>query len=245
YLPPIQAVKLRSKNFLPEWCTLEKIETPKTEVLSSKNAIEKIQGLIGFPCFIKGSIAGAALAHDAYEAKVLFDKISYLWGFPVIAQKKIFGSDFVLACVANDQHKILGSICVKKAATNSLGKCQMGIIVENDTVYKMAAHIVEKLQWRGALEIEVVYDPFRKKYFLIEINSRFPAWISISSQLSYPLVEQYVDLALGKEVAALKPCPSGYFFSRNTKETFFDAQDFATLATHGQLLEDDIYYEES
>ena len=242
-LPPETAVKTRTKNYLPEWCKKNSIPTPKTNIMVDKLEIEKIAGQIGYPCLLKGAVAGAHTAHDIYEASVFFDHIAYYWGLPVIAQERIKGDDFVVAALADHHSRMVGCIAMKKLCVTSAGKCSIGSIVENGKLVKLTEKIITSLQWVGPLEVELVYDAFAHEYYLIEINARFPAWIYLAGESHYNLPEKLVAMALGEKITPLPPCQSGLFYARGKEDYFFDGTSYSQLAAKGELIKGEILSE--
>lgn len=239
-LPSELSVKTRLKNFLPEWCQKYEIETPKTAILLTAADTEKLAGQLGYPCFIKGAVAGAYLARNQAEAVMYFKAVQYYWGLPVIAQESVRGEDFDVAALADKDSCLIASIAMKKMAVTSLGKGSIGSIVDNPEIITLTEKIIQLLKWVGPLEVELVYNSFRRKFYLIEINARFPAWIYLSAASNYNLPLMLVKMAMGEKMVPMSPCPSGTTFYRNKKEIFFDGSSYGELAATGELKTGDV-----
>ena len=242
-IPPEEAVKTRAKNFLPEWCKQNNIKTPDTKILTDHSQIAGLEGQIGYPCLLKGSIAGAYVARNNHEANIYYDHLLYYWGLPVIAQQLIKGDDFDIAALADERSQLMGSIAIKKLSRTSLGKCSIGTIIENQDLLHMTQKIINLLHWQGPLEIEWVHNSFTHEYYLIEINARFPAWIYISAAAQYNLPAYLIDLALGKVMLPLSPCKSGLSFIKSKQNYFLEGSSYGQLAGKGELSKEEIYSE--
>jgi carbamoyl-phosphate synthase large subunit len=60
--------------------------------------------------------------------------------------------------------------------------------------------ILKEINWVGPIEFEFIRDSFDEEFKLIEINCRFPAWISYSKDVGYNLPIICTDLALSKKI---------------------------------------------
>ena len=56
--------------------------------------------------------------------------------------------------------------------------------------------LLKEIKWVGPVELEFIRDSFDEEFKLIEINCRFPAWISYAKDVGYNLPLMAVDLAL-------------------------------------------------
>jgi len=59
---------------------------------------------------------------------------------------------------------------------------------------------LKEINWIGPIEFEFIRDSFDEEFKLIEINCRFPAWISYAKDVGYNLPKICTDLALSKKI---------------------------------------------
>ena len=60
--------------------------------------------------------------------------------------------------------------------------------------------ILKEINWVGPVEFEFIRDSFDEEFKLIEINCRFPAWISYAKDVGYNLPLTAIDLAQSKKL---------------------------------------------
>ena len=94
---------------------------------------------------------------------------------------------------------------------------------------------MQKLQWRGPCELEIMREQETGELFVIEINPRFPAWVYLTVGAGRNLPWAAVQLALGKPVETMAPAPPGIMFLRHCHEQICSMADYQSLATVGEL----------
>ncbi len=212
-LPSEKAVKSRYKWNLSELARRAGVSTPKTAVLYDADQIHPLAGW-KFPVFIKGALADCAKAHDREEADYLFRAMARRWGYPVLIQQPLSGTEYLMTGVCGRPGTPHGAFVVKKVRTTDLGKAVAGVTVHHPRVLELGRRLLEELKWVGPFEVEFLEDAGREDFHLIEINGRFPAWISFAAHLGLPLVTDAVRLALGEKAPSRRPPPAGLHFSR-------------------------------
>lgn len=212
-VPPFEAVKRRFKWNLADTCAGLGVETPRTAVLYDVAQIHPLGGWT-YPLYVKGSLADAELAHDSEEAEYLFRRMALRWGYPVMIQERRSGVEYLVSGACRDGGDPAALISVKKVRTTSLGKAVAGVTVADPELDHLARRILKGLAWRGPFELEFMKDASNGRFFMIEINGRFPAWISFAPRAGSSVVTDAIRLARGEEPAGLPAPPPGIHFTR-------------------------------
>ena len=89
--------------------------------------------------------------------------------------------------------------------------------------------ILKEINWVGPVEFEFIRDSFDEEFKLIEINCRFPAWISFTKDVGYNLPLTAIDLAQSKKINSFYK-NEDLIFTRNCLE--FDTE----MINFGKLL---------
>lgn len=215
FLPSEEAVKSRNKDNLYGTCQRLRIRTPKTIVLTHTEQLdEPIPGL-NYPMVIKGSLAGANIVHNCDELKVYYHSTLAEWGFPVLLQEKLVGEEYDITCLADTNHEPVAWTAIKKFAISSRGKASSGVIVNEPELGKLAREILQRMKWTGPCELELMKETATGRWFLLEINARFPAWIyhTAASGCNMPALALRYALGIPPEIVPM--AQPGMLFFRN------------------------------
>ena len=187
-----------------------------------------------YPLVVKGQFYDAAIAHNADQAADAFRRIANEWGLPVLVQQYVEGEEVNLTGIGDGKGGLHGSVMMRKRALTDKGKAWAGISVYDEGLLETAKKLVKELCWSGPLEVEVLSDA-NGRYYLIEINPRFPAWIYLSHGVGCNLPRLLVDLI---ETGSLPDIPSpevGKMFIRYAQETVITLQQFESMTVYGGL----------
>jgi len=217
-LPSEEAVKRRFKWNLPELCRRTRVDTPKTTVLYDAEQIHPLGGW-SWPVYVKGALAGAEIAADTEEADYLFRSLAARWGYPVLLQERRSGVEYLLAGVSRRGADVTAFVAVKKARTTAAGKATAAVTVVDERLEAIGRRILDELDWRGPFELEFLHDFATGRFLLIEINARFPAWISFAPHVGQPLATDAVEIALGGVVPSRPRPEAGIHFVRTDRVT--------------------------
>jgi len=183
-LPALDDVEAVTKTALPQFCFNNNFKTPKTVYVPNVNEIPFHEGRIGFPLFLKSLIAGAVKVANLEQAISEAPKIQNKWGGGLLLQEPIIGDEYVVAMIARENGACLDMLTVRKLVINSKGKSVVGVVIDDPDLKKSSRKILEKLHWRGPLELEFIRCSTSDELYLIEINCRFPSWIGINRYTS-------------------------------------------------------------
>lgn len=233
FLPTEEGFKMRSKNVLAEFCKANDISVPRTYCIYSIEDLYRVD--FTYPFYMKGLFYDAYLVYSYAEACNIFNVLCARWGLPLIVQELIPGEEFDIVALGDGTGQTIGAVPMKKMSLTEKRKAWAGITVANDALIKMTQKIIKALRWRGPLEAEIMVNMETEKYYLIEINPRFPAWCFLAPGAGQNLPEALVSLALGEEVFPFETYQVGKLFVRYSCEVLADLKDMEQLMTIGKL----------
>jgi carbamoyl-phosphate synthase large subunit len=234
-IPSEAAVKRRFKQRLATWAQRHGIASPRTEVVVDPASFFA-KAWTSFPCFVKGSLADAVMVESAAEAQAAFWRIAAKWGYPVLVQERLIGDEFDVCALVRPGGEPLASISIAKTHLSAAGKAVAAEVVEDAALDRAAAGVVRALQWEGPLEIELLRERSSGRFYLIEINARFPAWIGAAPGLGLNLPDLALRLALGEELSELRPARAGARFYRTSRTTLSPVSALSDLFAEGRLI---------
>ncbi|MCP4662869.1 MAG: ATP-grasp domain-containing protein [bacterium] len=235
FLPREQALRLRSKARLGELRDTLGIRVPKSVALSDSRGVGELEHEFHFPVVVKGQFYEAHYACSPPEVESLFRSLRGRWGLPVIVQEFIAGEEYDVAAIGDGDGGLVGAVAMRKMQLTDKGKAWGGVTVSSSELSAFVAEVIAKLRWRGPCELEVMKSQADSRFYLIEINPRFPAWIYLSVGAGRNLPWAAVRLALGEEVPAMPPAEAGVMFLRHSCDQICNLADYETLMTRGEL----------
>jgi carbamoyl-phosphate synthase large subunit len=90
-------------------------------------------------------------------------------------------------------------------------------------------------KWRGPCEVEVM-KARGGRYYLMEINPRFPAWTFLSAGAGMNLPEAVARLAMGESIAPMRDFKAGTMFVRIAIDQIATLEDLQTITTAGERI---------
>lgn len=235
FVPKEDGVKARSKLFLKEFCEKNKIDYPKSFLISDPNQIEAYANILHYPLFLKGSIIDSVKAHNPSEAHVFFNRLANEWGLPLILQESLDGEEYDVAVIAGKDSGVVARVAMKKIGITNRGKAFAGVTVEAEEFDGLAQKVVKALNWKGPLELELMKNSNLNKIYIIEINARFPTWIytTASTGLNLPLLN--LKLAMGEKIGTVPSYKKGVMFARIVEDSFCNSNYLAQINLKGEL----------
>ena len=234
-LPTPEAVYRASKLRLANLCHEHDILTPRTIHVLDLDDLGLHAEQFGFPLVIKSIVNGAKIVHDVDEALAEARKLTKLWSGGVLLQEPVIGEEIVVAAVADRRGGCLATVPMRKLGINEDGKGVLGAVIDDPAVNKCALEILDKVDWRGPLELEFIRPSGSDRMYLIEINCRFPSWIELSDWSACNLPHALLREILGEDAAPdLRPRP-GATFIRNVEETSVPIAQVTDLERFGSL----------
>lgn len=235
-VPEESSVSLCRKENLAKLASLCDAEIPYSIVFNDRRQISQTAANFTYPVIIKAANGEACVVYSMEEAIVFSMRLLSLWGAPLIMQRFVKGDEYCVASLSDRRQKIIGSVCMKKILKSRNGTAWMGVTAKDDFLVKLSKNIVEKLKWIGPIEIECIKEQTSQKYFLIEINPRFPTWIQLAAEAGCNLPLLSVQSALHQKIEPDGLYKSGILFARSIKDISCDISRLGKLATERELI---------
>ncbi|MBC8403941.1 MAG: ATP-grasp domain-containing protein [Planctomycetes bacterium] len=234
FIPSAESVMARYKQRLWTWARKHGLHSPRTEVVTDPRTFWQQQEW-DFPCFLKGSLADAVKVSCQEEAEVVYHRLVARWGYPILAQQMVHGEEFDICAVADAAGEPVAMIPIRKTVLSTAGKAIGAEVVHSPEALAEGRRILKALKWQGPLEIELMREHSSGRFFLIEVNARFPAWIGICGHTGVNLPDLLVRLALGEALPEEREPVVGTAFLRSSRTTLSRLEDLGTLMAAGHL----------
>ncbi len=234
-IPDRMKVKNSSKQMLMNFCKEHNFNTPQTKIIYEFNDIQHDK-TIGYPSVLKGSFADARKVNSVEEARVFFGRLAKEWGLPLVWQQFIPGEEYDVAVLADEKSNVVGKVPMKKIALTEKGKGCAGITIGDKSILSLTDKILKALEWVGPLELEFIKELSSGKMYLLEINSRFPAWVYLAVAAGQNLPLAAVKLLSGKKVTPFHSYKLGTIFVRTIEEHICSFEALGNLTTRGSLI---------
>ncbi len=234
-LPSRRSLGMMNKLNLYHFCQQINIPSPKTKVATDLLLLQSFATDIGYPVYVKGRFYEAHIAHSPQELFQASEKISRVWGWPLVVQEVIKGEEYDIVGLGDGEGDIIKTCTIRKFQRSATGKGFAGIVVENPELERLAQIIIKELQWNGPFELEFLKAP-GKPYSLFEINPRFPAWVDFPSQIGCNLPVRLVEDLIGIKPTPLQTCNAGQMFVRHSIDLVGDIAELADMSNTGERI---------
>jgi len=235
FLPTKEQINDCSKENLFDLLNRADIETPATAIVRDFKKIGMAVEEVGFPLMVKGVFYEAYKTSSMVEVSELIDRLSRKWGLPIILQKYINGDEIDIAAVGNGEGGCVGSVPMRKLIITDKGKGWAGVTIKDEGLYQLLDRYFSFTKWRGPLELEILKEKTTGRYYLLEVNNRFPAWIYLSKAAGINLPWLTVQLAVGEKVETSRDYKTGIIFNRYTEELILDVKQLETMNIGGEI----------
>lgn len=233
-LPTLEMFDARDKLNLFAFGEKHNLLVPKDKVIYSISELPQLAEDFGYPLVVKGKYYEAVVAYTLEQAQKAFYKISSKWGFPIIVQQFISGTEVNIAALGDGEGNALSIIPMRKLYITDKGKAWAGITLEDDALLELARQFVKATHWRGGFEIEIMKTAADELY-IMEINPRFPAWIYLTAGAGQNQPATLVKMALGEKPAAFTEYDSGKLFIRYSWDMIVDVGQFQQFSAFGSF----------
>lgn len=234
FLPTLEQYEERHKSNLPEFGKKYGIKVPESRAIFSERELNGIEKIIKYPFYVKGKFYEAELAYNKEQAITYMRKISAKWGFPIIIQQYVSGTEVNVVALGDGKGNTIGAVPMRKLYITDKGKAWAGITLADDNLIKMTKKLIKQSRWRGGMELEIIRSK-NNEYYLVEINPRLPAWVYLSVGAGQNLPEALVKLALGMEVKPFRKYKIGKIFIRYSFDLITDIEEFKKLSLYAEL----------
>lgn len=234
-LPPAAAFDLRSKAELPRVAEVTGIKVPRSRAAHSMGMAVTLASELNLPLMVKGNLHGATLIGSLDQLPAAVEHHAAKWGYPVVLQEFVRGTEYDVVALGDRQGRLVGAVPMKKLQLDDRGKAWGGITVDDPELLAAARRAVEKLGWRGPLELELMRDDNTDEPYLIELNPRFPAWLNLAVAAGQNLPWALVKLALGEDVPPFAGYRAGTMQLRRCVDVTCSLGVYESLVTRGEV----------
>jgi carbamoyl-phosphate synthase large subunit len=234
FLPTLEQFEERHKVNLNEFGEKYGINVPKSKAIHDLGAIYSISSEFTYPVLVKGKYYDAAVAYNMEQVKTHFNKISAKWGYPIIIQEFVHGTEFNVTGLGDGLGNTIAAVPMRKQYITDKGKAWGGISISDKKMLELTDKFLSQTKWRGGFELELMKNK-ENEFYLLEINPRMPAWIYLAVGVGQNIPEALVKLALGEKVEPFTSYKVGKMFVRYAWDMIVDMEEFQTISTRGEL----------
>lgn len=235
YLPTIEQLNVRSKVNLFNFCTEQNIKVPKNILATSFNDLYTIPNHFQYPVVVKGVFYEAYIVHNIDDARNAFEKLKAKWGFPIIIQEYLKGTEYNVIGLGDGTGRTVSAVPMRKLYVTDKGKGWAGVTIDDPPLMEIAKKTIEATKWKSGLELEFLKKQDTSEYYLIEINPRIPAWVYLATAAGQNIPSAIIDLIDGKDVPAFPSYEVGKIFVRCSYDLISDMSIFEKLSTTAEL----------
>lgn len=236
FLPTFDQLNFRAKDKLFDFCSQHKIKVPKNILINSMQDMYTIQQNFTYPVVVKGIFYDAYIANNFEEAMSAFNKMRTKWGYPIIVQEYVKGTEFNVVALGDGTGNTVGAVSMRKLYITDKGKGWAGITIDDPILLEISYKLIKELKWKSGMELEYMKSSDSGEYYLLEINPRFPAWVYLAPSAGQNLPYALVKLAFNQQVENFKSFTTGTIFVRSSWDLITDISKFEEIAVKGEFV---------
>ena len=230
FLPTEKQFECRDKCNLPKLGNEIGFLTPDTKIYFSTSEFLKNPPIGN--CYVKGKFYEAYKALSTEESKSYFFKLASKWGFPVLSQQIVNGSEFNVVGCGDGKGNTIAAVAMKKQFITDKGKAWSGITIKNPKIIDLCNRFVRETKWNGGFELELIIDD-ESNIYVIEINPRLPAWVYLAIGVGQNIPEQIALLAKGLNAPVYTDYEVGKMFIRYSWDMIVEHDDMVNFGITG------------
>jgi len=234
FLPTQEQFDVRDKINLFRFGQQHGLTVPKDKIINSIAELNSCEETLGFPLVVKGKFYDAIVAYTMEQAQKAFYKLSAKWGFPIIVQEFIDGTEINIAVLGDGNGNAVSIIPMRKLYITDKGKAWAGITLEDDKLVKVARDFVNATNWKGGCELEIMRTK-KDDLYIMEINPRFPAWIYLTAAAGQNQPAALAKMAIGEAAPVFTGYEVGKIFIRYSWDHITDIKEFHQVSGMGEL----------
>ncbi|MBT3384130.1 MAG: ATP-grasp domain-containing protein [Prolixibacteraceae bacterium] len=234
FLPSLKQFQEREKDQLAKYGEKYGVKVPGSINLGSVGQISEMEDKFDYPVMVKGQFYDAYEANNEEQVKQTFHKISAKWGFPVIVQEFVKGTEVNVIALGDGKGNTIAAVPMRKQYITDKGKAWGGITLADEKMMELTRMLIQKTKWKGGMELELI-KTFGGEYFLIEINPRIPAWVYLAVGAGQNIPDALIKLALGWDVKPMTEYKIGKMFVRYSSDLIVDLEKFAAISMNKEI----------
>jgi predicted ATP-grasp superfamily ATP-dependent carboligase len=211
-------IKAADKLKLMEYCMANNLPCPRTYDLNDEN-LARIDELLKFPVIVKpirGLGAVGVVRFDTIndlirQYKLLQDKYGHLIVQEYIPQEG--GMQYQAEAFLDESSKMKACMVILKPRFFPVngGTSTANVTISNAEITNTSKVLLEGLGWKGAADIDYIWDPRDNVVKILEINPRVTAGIKIGFVAGIDYADLHVKLALGEEIPNIEHYKLGVY----------------------------------
>ena len=234
FLPSMDKLTDIDKMHIAEFGEKHGFDVPKTKFITSISQIEDLENEFDFPMVVKGRYYEAYIARNKGQITTYFHKLNAKWGLPVVIQEFIEGTEIDIVGLGDGEGGLIGAVPLRKLYITDKGKGWSGVVLDDENLITMTEKFTQDSKWTGGFELELMRTE-DEKFYIMEVNPRFPAWVYTASAAGQNMPAALVKLALGKKVKPFTSYEAGKMFVRYSWDLITDISEFQQINTMGEL----------
>ncbi|MFM2359589.1 MAG: hypothetical protein RLY16_1582 [Bacteroidota bacterium] len=234
FLPTQEQFDARDKINLYQFGLKYGLQVPADRTIYQEYELYHCAEQLGYPLVVKGKFYDAIVAHTLEQAQKAFHKLSAKWGFPIIVQQFIAGTEINIAVLGDGKGNATSIIPMRKLYITDKGKAWAGITLEDEALLELARTFVQATKWKGGCELEIMRTASGQP-FIMEINPRFPAWIYLTAGAGQNQPAALARMAMGEDVPPYEGYAVGKIFIRYAWDHITDVTEFQQISGLGEL----------
>ncbi len=203
---------------LMKYCIKNNLPCPKTYDLNDKT-INDIPQLLEFPVIVKPTRGFGAIGVKRYDS---FEEM--LYGYHKL--KSVHGNLIVQEFIQQDggmqyqaeafvdaagKMKVCMVILKPRFFPVNGGTSTANVTIRHPEIEKTTRELLEGLKWKGAADVDYIFNPQDNKIKILEINPRVTAGIKIGFKAGIDYADLHIRLALGKEIPQINDYKLGVY----------------------------------
>jgi carbamoyl-phosphate synthase large subunit len=148
----------------------------------------------------------------------------------------IKGEEFSTAILADRNHRITGSVSIKRLLISPGGGTWMGLTID-DELSDLAEEIVFQTDWTGPMTINVIRSENGDVY-VRNVLPQFPDWINFAAEAGVNLPAVLVDILQGFDHPPVSRIVPGKLFVRMSIDIVTEIDRFGAFSLTGELFYD-------
>lgn len=234
FLPTAEQFESRHKSVLYEFGKKNEVNVPFAKMIFNANEIQQLKSEFTYPLVVKGKYYDASIAATPEQAINYFYKISAKWGLPIIIQEFVSGNEVNVTAIGDGEGNCIGAVPMRKLYITDKGKAWAGISLDDEELIKITNRVISNSKWIGGCELEFIKTN-DNKYYLLEMNPRFPAWVYLAKGCGQNHPEALISMALGEKIKPFTTYDAGKLFIRYSFDQIVSLSDFEKISALGEL----------
>ena len=208
-----QVYQVEDKSRFMAFCKEKDIPHPKTARLS-EDILKKAANEVGFPALIKPDYSvgarGITKVNSIEELQEKYPSVSQKYGsctLQELIENKEYYFNVMLYRDAQGKFPAYTIIKIVRMYPIGAGSSACCVTVENDDILQICKDCLDKLNWVGMADFDVLQRLDNGAYKIIEINPRVPASLRAAAVSGINFPEIIANDALGKAIPEYKYNP--------------------------------------